>query len=155
MTSSKPNNLPKAKYHLVVGKEFTCESGGWGGRQPISFIFSCSRRVSVSHSVMSDSLWPHSILQARILEWVAVPFFRGSSSPREWICVSGIASRFFTIWALGRSKYCITSKICEVSDNTLSRNFSLCIWQYTSVKVPNWASISKEWRVIHKNHGTY
>ena len=44
---------------------------------------------SISHSVVSDSLWPmicrlpcssvHGILQARILEWVAVPFSRGSS----------------------------------------------------------------------------
>ena len=25
----------------------------------------------------------HAILQARILEWVAIPFFRGSSQPRE------------------------------------------------------------------------
>ena len=38
--------------------------------------------VSESLSVMSNSLWPHDytvhgILQARILEWVAVPFSRG------------------------------------------------------------------------------
>ena len=26
----------------------------------------------------------HGILQARILEWVAFPFFRGSSQPRDW-----------------------------------------------------------------------
>ena len=42
-----------------------------------------------SHSVMSDSLGPqglytvHGILQARILEWVAVPFSRVSSQPRD------------------------------------------------------------------------
>ena len=33
---------------------------------------------SESHSVVSDSLWPHGILQARILECVAFPFSRGS-----------------------------------------------------------------------------
>ena len=38
------------------------------------------------------------ILQVRILEWVAVPFFRGSSLPRNWTLVSCIAGRFFTIW---------------------------------------------------------
>ena len=49
---------------------------------------------SVSHSVVSDSLWlhelytlpgssVHGILQARILEWVAIPFSRGSSRPRD------------------------------------------------------------------------
>ena len=41
----------------------------------------------------------HGILHARILEWVAVPFPRGSSQPRDWIHVSCIAGRFFTIWA--------------------------------------------------------
>ena len=39
------------------------------------------------------------ILQARILEWVAVPFSRQSSQPRDWTQVSHIASKFFTIWA--------------------------------------------------------
>ena len=34
---------------------------------------------SGSHLVLSDSLRPHGILQARILEWVAIPFSRGSS----------------------------------------------------------------------------
>ena len=41
----------------------------------------------------------HGILQARILEWVAIPFSRGSSQPRDWMRVSGIAGRFFTSWA--------------------------------------------------------
>ena len=35
----------------------------------------------------------------RILEWVAIPFSRGSSQPREWTQVSHITGRFFTIWA--------------------------------------------------------
>ena len=52
----------------------------------------------ISCSVTSDSLWPHGlysplgssihgILQGRILEWVAIPFFRGSSWPRDqtWV----------------------------------------------------------------------
>ena len=44
----------------------------------------------------SSVLW---ILQARILEWVAIPFFRGSSQPRDWMQVSPIAGGFFTVWA--------------------------------------------------------
>ena len=36
------------------------------------------------------------ILQARILEWVAFPFCRGSSQPRGPTQVSHIAGRFFT-----------------------------------------------------------
>ena len=40
----------------------------------------------------------HGILQARILEWVAFPFSRGSSQPRDQTQVSNIASGFFTSW---------------------------------------------------------
>ena len=39
----------------------------------------------------------HGILQARILEWVAVSSSRGSPWPRDWNWVSCIAGRFFTI----------------------------------------------------------
>jgi len=49
--------------------------------------------------VMSDSLWPHGILQARILERVAFPFFRGSSQPRDQTQVFHIAGTFFISWA--------------------------------------------------------
>ena len=42
------------------------------------------------------------ILQARILEGVAISFSRGSSWPRNWTPISCIAGRFFTIWATGR-----------------------------------------------------
>ena len=38
----------------------------------------------------------HGILQARILEWVAVPFSRGSFQPRDLIQVSHIAGGCFT-----------------------------------------------------------
>ena len=46
----------------------------------------------------------HGILQARILEWVAFPFSRGSSQPRDQIQVFCIAGRFFTSWATGKPK---------------------------------------------------
>ena len=41
----------------------------------------------------------HGILQARILEWVAFPFSRGSSQSRDQTQVSRVAGRFFTSWA--------------------------------------------------------
>ena len=41
----------------------------------------------------------HGISQARILEWVAIFFSRGSSWPRDWIQVSRITGWFFTVWA--------------------------------------------------------
>ena len=40
------------------------------------------------------------VLQARTLEWVAIPFSRGSSWPREQTQVSHNTGRFFTIWAI-------------------------------------------------------
>ena len=40
----------------------------------------------------------HGILQARILEWFAISFSRGSSRPRYQTWVSCIPGRFFTIW---------------------------------------------------------
>ena len=41
----------------------------------------------------------HGIFQARVLEWVAISFSRGSFWPRDWTWVSCIAGRFFTYWA--------------------------------------------------------
>ena len=41
----------------------------------------------------------HEIFQARILEWVAISFSRGSSRPRDRTRVSCIAGRCFTVWA--------------------------------------------------------
>ena len=47
----------------------------------------------------------HGILQARILKWVAIPFSRGSSWPRDQTLVFCIVGRFFTIWAPGKPIY--------------------------------------------------
>ena len=41
----------------------------------------------------------HGVIQARILEWVAGPFSRGSSQPRDRTQVSRVAGGFFTSWA--------------------------------------------------------
>ena len=63
----------------------------------ISHIVKSEKHKHVSHSVVSDSCNPmdcsppgssvHEILQARILEWVAIPFSRGSSQLRDptWV----------------------------------------------------------------------
>ena len=62
---------------------------------------------SDSRSFVSDSLQPvdcslpdssvHGILQARILEWVAIPFSRGSSQSKDWTQDCCIAGRFFSV----------------------------------------------------------
>ena len=45
----------------------------------------------------SPSSSVHGILQARVLEWVAIPFSRGSSQPRDQTQVSCIAGRHFNL----------------------------------------------------------
>ena len=42
---------------------------------------------------------PCQFPQARLQEWAAIPFSRGSSWPRDWTRVSCNAGRFFTVWA--------------------------------------------------------
>ena len=48
----------------------------------------------------------HGILQARILEWVAISFSRGSSRPRDWTRVSRLAGRRFNLWATREALTC-------------------------------------------------
>ena len=71
--------------------------------------------ISISHSITSDTLATprtvrspsgpsvHGILQARILEWVAISFSRGSSRPKNQTQVSCTEGRFFTIWAIEKT----------------------------------------------------
>ena len=58
----------------------------------------------------------HGIFQARVLEWVAISFFRGSSRPRDRTQVSSIADRRFTVWATReapRSQLFILAQLCH------------------------------------------
>ena len=76
----------------------------------------CLCSVMWSCSVVSDSATPwlcsppgssvHGISQARLLEWVAISFSRGSSQPRDWTQVSLIAGGFFTSWATRKAYSC-------------------------------------------------
>ena len=59
----------------------------------------------MDHSLSGSSI--HGIFQARVLEWMAISFSRGSSRPRNRTWVSCIAGRCFTVWA--------TRKACPVA----------------------------------------
>ena len=65
-----------------------------------------SSASSICHSVVSNSLQPHWIVQARILEWIAIPFSRGSFWPRDQTQVFCIAGGLFTIWATREDQRC-------------------------------------------------
>ena len=98
------------------GKTLWCGGGGGGegktGTNKALTTILCYTRESgkwklLSHVQLFVTPWVivHVILQARILEWVAFPFFRGSSQPRDGNQVSCIASRFFTSWATLRPSF--------------------------------------------------
>ena len=53
----------------------------------------CRRRWKINDLKPGSSV--HGILQAKILEWVAMPSSRGSSQPRDQTHVSVLAGRFF------------------------------------------------------------
>ena len=60
----------------------------------------------------------HGILQARILEQVAIPFSRGSSRLRDGTQVSGIAGRFFIVWATNAIQSVLISYLLLYSNMT-------------------------------------
>ena len=91
----------------------------------------------------------HGILQARILEWVALPFSRGSSQHRGWILVSRIVERFFTIWAtrMPKNTWVGTLSLLQGIFPTLESNGGLpcCSGFFTS-----WATREAPWMSLTK-----
>ena len=82
----------------------------WSARERAGFVSSetkvlnPNKRVAQSCPTLCNrkdcSLWGssvHGIFQARVLEWVAISFSRGSSWPRDGTRVSCIAGRHFTL----------------------------------------------------------
>ena len=82
----------------------------------------------------------HGILQASILEWVAYPFSRGSSPPRNWTRVSCIAGETLASWA-AREPALFTAVSARF---TVFRTWSLSLISGTGVKEAfhKWPEIS-------------
>ena len=78
----------------------------------------------------------HGILEARILEWVAIPFYRRSSQPRDWTQVSHIAGRFFTSWAAREAQY----KYIEFRKVYLLWHDSFVYYLYLCMSLEKWTS---------------
>ena len=70
----------------------------------------------------------HGTFLAKILEWVAIPFSRQSSKPRDQSQVSRIAGRFFTIWATREAhfSYALHPKNCSntLKDLLIATNYT-------------------------------
>ena len=85
----------------------------------------------------------HGILQARILEWVVIPFPRGSTPPRGQTLVSCIAGGFFTVWATERPSswakfYLYPKKFLSTSAKYLQRKH---LSDFTLITHPNIISL--------------
>ena len=65
----------------------------------------------------------HGIFQARILEWVAIPFSKESSQPRDQTQISHIARRHFTIWAIREALFSVRlrsiSNVCHRQERSV------------------------------------
>ena len=89
----------------------------------------------------------HGILQARILEWIAIPFSRGPSWSRDLIQVSCIADRFFTIWTISSVQFSRSVVSDSATTWTAAHQASLSITH--SQSLPKLMSIES---VIPSNH---
>ena len=69
---------------------------------------SCPTRCNPMNSNSPQGSSVHGFLQARILEWVPIPFSRGSSRPWDQTRVTCIAGGFFTICATRDALYKLT-----------------------------------------------
>ena len=77
-----------------------CNLVAWSGMF-LFFVLSCLlshvRIFAIPWAETCQTPLTMGILQARILEWVAMPSSRGSSQSRDQTQVSHIAGKFFTI----------------------------------------------------------
>ena len=83
----------------------------------------------------------HGFLQARILEWVAFPFSRGSSQPRSQTGVSCIAGWFFTNWVYQGSSW-LLGDLSSLPHGLIQR----AVWMLSTLGC--W--LPKEWMIQEK-----
>ena len=110
----------------------------------LHFVLNCSQWgmhltwLCVSVWVLFYSLWPpltsppgssvHGILQARTLEWVAIPLSRGSSQLRDRTLVSYIAGRSFTTWVTSQLSTLCIKKSLLIEEQDISLLLNHCIY---------------------------
>ena len=91
----------------------------------------------------------HGILQARVLEWVAIPFSRGSFQPRDWTWVPCIAGGFLNVWTTRETHGCL----CVLS-HTQTHSYSILPWEceqsYTTHK---WTDVDVSSRTLFTKTG--
>ena len=93
---SRQNNAPRKDAHVQIPGACECHVT-WLCCVCLVTQLCLTACDSMDYSLPGSSI--HGILQARTLEWVAMPFSRGSSQPRDWTQVSHNPCRYFTVWA--------------------------------------------------------
>ena len=91
-------------------------------------------KVAQSYPTLCNSM--DCIVQVRILEWVAFPFSKGSSQPRDRTHVSCIAGGFFTSWATRsvRRRSAIISNEKGKYKNKIFHHKKRKVWEYCTFK---------------------
>ena len=108
----------------------------------LRFIYFFVSEVAVTHlcQTLCDPIdyTVHGILQDRILEWVAYPFSRGFSWPRNGTGVSCIAGRFFTNWA-------IREALIQFFNTIFKGYFPFCGASFVAQRVKRLSAIWETW----------
>ena len=106
----------------------------------------------------------HGILQAKILEWIAIPFSKESSSPRDRVQISCIPGRFLTIWATREAQsknivaiskannLCSCVVFCQVFTMDGKTKPSIYCRELSYKKQRNWIKDLK--RILHEMSGS-
>ena len=94
---SRESSWPRdgTRVSCIVGRHFNL----WATREAQVLVIQSCLTLCDPMDCSLSGFSVHVILLARMLEWVAISFSRGSSWPWDWTQVSGKASTFFTIWA--------------------------------------------------------
>ena len=127
------------------------------GQAPLSVGFfrqECCCCAVLSCSVMSDSAIPWTtarqvslsmgILQARMLEWVAISFSRETSWPRDWTCVSCFSRRVLYYWTTRKAHMMLqwSLYICQNPCRIYNKEWDLRLQGLYLIIVCQWEPIS-------------
>ena len=144
----------EAKWKLSVLQHWNCSSPAKSGKEYIKAVYchpayltyirsesevaqSCPTLFDPTDcSLPGSSL--HGILQARVLEWVAISFSRGSSRHRDWTLVSRIPGRRFNLWATREAHHKQESRVLEEISVTSDMHMTPPLQQKAKNKRASW-----------------
>ena len=100
----EPTLYSPNKSHLIIMYVLYCASS-----------LSCAQLCATPWTVACPAHRSMGFLQARILEWVAMPSSRVSSQPKDQTQVSRIAGGFFTVWTTNSDSFLSPPEKCRAS----------------------------------------